>query len=143
MQAQVAMNDYFSNSGRVVDSEADSSERTYALFNHLVGFANLGTGGIPVFGVVLAAVMWQIRAKDSPFLDDHGRDATNFQISLILWGLIFTIAAIPTLGLSLLGYLFVFVISLVGQIRGAMAAHRGEYYRYPCCFRFIKAPGEA
>ena len=140
MQAQATMDDYFTNSGRVVDGEADSSERTYALFNHLVGFVNLGTG-IPLLGAVFALIMWQVRAKDSPYLDDHGREATNFQISLILWTVIFTVALVFTLGLSVIGYLFVLVISLVGQIRGAIAAHRGEYYRYPCCFRFIK--GEA
>jgi len=137
-----AMTDYFSNNGRVVDADSTSDERLYATFNHLAGFANLGSGGLPILGLVCAAIMWMIRGKDSPFLDDHGREATNFQISLILWTVIFTIALVFTLGLSVLGYIFVFILGLVGQLRGAMAAHRGEYYRYPCCFRFIKGPEE-
>ncbi len=137
------MTDYFTNNGRVIDADADSQERLYSTFNHLVGFANLGSGGIPILGLICAAVMWMIRGKDSPFLDDHGREATNFQISLIIWGLIFTIAIPFTLGLSVLGYLVVLVMMFVGQIRGAMAAHRGEYYRYPCCFRFLKDPAES
>jgi len=28
--------------------------------------------------------MWRIKHKESPFLDDHGREAVNFQLSLLL-----------------------------------------------------------
>lgn len=146
MQAQVAMDDYFTNSGRIVDAESDSGIRTYALFNHLVSFLNLGSSGVPLVGLIAAIIMWQVRKGDSPFLDDHGREAVNFQLSFlayILGGAIFTLI---TFGLGALLYLpamlVLMVIAIVGPIRGAMAAHRGEYYRYPCCIRFLKAPDE-
>ena len=55
----------------------DSGRRTYAVFNHLVFLL------VPI-PVLPALVMWLIRKDDSPFLDDHGREAVNFQISLAL-----------------------------------------------------------
>ena len=145
MQAQAAMNEYFTNSGRVVDSDADSGERTYALFNHLVSFLNLGSSGVPLAGLIAAIIMWQVRAKDSPFLDDHGREAVNFQLSFLAYTIGGLILSVLTLGLGFLlyipGMLILIVLAIVGPVRGAMAAHRGEFYRYPCCIRFLK--GEA
>lgn len=147
MQAQAAMDDYFSNSGRVVDSDADSGERTYALFNHLVFFLNLGSSGIPLAGLIASIIMWQVRAKESPFLDDHGREAVNFQLSLLAIFIGGAILSVITFGVGLVVYipavLILIVVGIVGPIRGAMAAHRGEFYRYPCCIRFLKEPEPA
>ena len=147
MQAQVAMNDYFTNSGRLVDAESDNGTRTYALFNHLVSFLNLGNGGVPLAGLIAAIIMWKVRAKDSPFLDDHGREAVNFQLSFLAFVIGGAIFSAITFGLGLIlyipGLIALIVIGFVGPIRGAIAAHRGEYYRYPCCIRFLKAPDEA
>ena len=129
--------------GRAYDRSADSSERTYALFTHLVGFVSISSGGIPFLGLIGTIIMWRIKAAESPFLDDHGREATNFQLSLIFYTLLGVIFTIVTVGLGALlaipGMIALVVLSIIGQVRGAMAANRGEYYRYPCCVRFIKA----
>ena len=115
------------------------ASRTYALFNHLVSFLNLGNGGIPLAGLIAAIIMWQVRKGDSPFLDDHGREAVNFQLSFLAFIIGGFIASILTLGLGFLiyipGLIALIVIGFVGPIRGAIAAHRGEFYRYPCCIR--------
>ncbi len=133
--------------GRAYDQYADANERTYALFTHLVGLVSLSSGGLPLLGLIGTIIMWRIKAAESPFLDDHGREATNFQLSLILYTLLGVAFMIVTLGIGALlavpGMIAMVVLSIFGQVRGAMAAHRGEYYRYPCCVRFIKAPDEA
>lgn len=132
--------------GRAYDHSADSSERTYALFTHLVGLVSLSNGGIPLLGLIGTIIMWRIKAEQSPFLDDHGREATNFQLSLILYTVLGIAFMIVTFGIGALlavpGMIAMIALSIVGQVRGAMAAHRGEYYRYPCCVRFIKAPDD-
>lgn len=133
----------FQHLNRVRDEHADASERTYALFNHLVGFASIGSGGIPFLGLIGAIIMWRIKAKESPFLEDHGREAVNFQLSLLAYTIIGIPLSIVTFGiLAIPWYLAVLALSLVGQIRGAMAANRGEFYRYPACFRFFREPLE-
>lgn len=126
------------DNARYIDPNTPTEERTYALFTHLVGLLSLASVPVPLAGLIGTAIMWRIRAEKSPFLDDHGRDAVNFQISLLIYNIIFAILIIPTLGLSGLGFVLLLVVTLLGCIRGAMAANRGEYFRYPVTIRFLK-----
>src|SRR5438874_10498659 len=80
--------------GRAVDERAQEWERLYALFNHL----SLLTFHV-MLPVVPALVMWLIKRDRSPFVDDHGREAVNFQISLVLYALV----VIPVTGLVTCG----------------------------------------
>jgi len=123
---------------RFVDEAAPGEERTYSLYLHLVGLLSLASLPVPVAGLVGTLIMWRIKHDASPYLDDHGREAVNFQISVLLYGVVLTVLIIPTLGLAAFGHLAVVVLSLVGCIRGAMAANRGEFYRYPMTVRFLK-----
>lgn len=116
----------------VSDEHADSGERTYALFNHLVGLVSI-FDIIGLMSIIGTLIMWQIRKSDSPFLDDHGREAMNFQLSLVLFAIVSFGILIPIL----------YILRIVGCVKGAMAANKGEFYRYPCCIRFISTPPEA
>lgn len=50
---------------------------------HLSAFAG---AVFPVFGNILGPlVVWLLRRKDSPFIDFHGRQSVNFQISLTIY----------------------------------------------------------
>lgn len=140
-----AMPDETSQSGRFVDAGVPSSERTYATFNHLVGAVSLASGGIPLGGLIGTLIMWRIKANESPFLNDHGREAVNFQLSLLTYAIGGSIAlgiiTVITFGFG--AFLFpacligLNILNAIGCIRGAIAANRREYYRYPMCIRFI------
>lgn len=122
--------------GRAFDPDATESERTYAMFMHLALLLNLtGAGGIIAFIVVI--IMWQTKKDESPFLDDHGNEAVNFQISLFVWGLILGFGAILTCGISLVFLIAIPILGAVGMIFAAIAAKNGEFYRYPATMRFI------
>jgi len=133
------------NPDRFVDDLATPDERTYTTFQHLVGLLSLTSSGIPLLGLIATLIMWQIKKSQSPYLEDHGREAMNFQISLVIYAVGGAIAValfgVLTLGLGWLlfpvGGLFLIVLQLVGSIRGAMAANRGEYYRYPMTIRVL------
>jgi len=124
-----------------IPSGIDSDARSYATYTHLVPLiAHLG--GPIVLPIIAAIIMWQIKKGESPFLDDHGREATNFQISMA----IYTVVLIPlliliTCGLALIltipAAILLLVINIVGCILAAKAAHRGEYYRYPMSIRIV------
>jgi len=120
-----------------IDEHAHEGERTYATFNHLIGLLSLFDNIF--FGPIGAAIMWRIKKNESPFLDDHGREAVNFQLSLLLYFFgLSVVLGVVTFGLALpLIMIGVAALRLIGCIRGAMAAHRGEYYRYPMCIRFF------
>tara|TARA_R110002072_G_scaffold42064_6_gene117670 strand:- start:16337 stop:16786 length:450 start_codon:yes stop_codon:yes gene_type:complete len=122
--------------GKAYDPDASTDERSFAMFMHLALLLNLtGVGGVVAFIVVL--VMWITRKDESAFLDDHGREAMNFQISLFIWGLILTFGAIVTCGASLLFLIVIPIVGAIGMVLAAMAANRGEFFRYPATFRFI------
>jgi uncharacterized protein len=116
----------------VSDEHADSGERTYALFNHLIGMMSI-FDVIGLMSIIGTLIMWQIRKSDSPFLDDHGREAMNFQLSLVLFAIVSFGILIPIL----------YILRIIGCVKGAMAANKGEFYRYPCCIRFISTPPES
>lgn len=141
-------------SERYVDPTVDNGTRTYGIFQHLVALLSAMDGGIGFLGLIGSVIMWRIKAGESVFLDDHGREAVNFQISLVVYavgGVAAGVAfSIVTFGIGALVFTLtpVFAVGLialrlVGCIRGAMAASRGEYYRYPMCIRFIKGPADA
>jgi hypothetical protein len=131
------------------DNAAGEHERNFAMLVHLAGLLNLVGGTILLLGLIVTAAMYIFRSKESPFANDHAREALNFQISLVLWLLIGTVAAIVfttiTFGLGLVlvlplavaGAITLIVLSLVGCIRGAIFASRGQYYRYPVTIRVL------
>ncbi|MBL8764456.1 MAG: DUF4870 domain-containing protein [Phycisphaerae bacterium] len=120
--------------GRFVDPAATPDERTWAVGMHITHLANHFF--VPV---VLVLVLWLIKRNDSPFIEDHGKEALNFQISLLIYSLLGIPVAFVTLGLgAIIWYPAIVILGLVGMIRAMIAANRGEYYRYPMCLRLVK-----
>ncbi len=129
--------------GRFVCEDSSADDRTYATLMHLVLLAHVI---IPYLSIIALLVMWNVKKKDSVYIADHGREAMNFQISLIIYSIILPIIAFP-IGLMffivgaipavILAALFPYVLGLVGMIMAAMAANRGEVFRYPMTIRFL------
>lgn len=119
------------------DDAGSPEVRTYATFTHVVPLiAHLG--GPFLVPLIAAIIMWQIKKDQSPFLDDHGRESTNFQLSMLIYAVIvLPIAAIITCGLGALLAIPLIILNIVGCVLAAKAAHRGEYYRYPMSIRFF------
>lgn len=102
------------------------NERSDALTIHLMGV---------FMGVLGVLIFWLMKRKTSDFVDQHGKDAMNFQITAIL--AIF--ASIPLM-LVLVGFvllLVVIVLMYVFPIIAAVKANKGELYRYPLTIRFL------
>src|SRR5690606_32342629 len=103
-----------------------NEERQWALFTHLSALA----GFIIPFGNLLGPlVMWQVKKNEMPFVDDQGKEALNFQITVTLAMIVSLI-----LTLVLIGILLMFVVgtgALVLTILAAIKANNGEYSRYP------------
>lgn len=129
--------------GRWVDDTCTADDRTFAMFTHLTLLAHMA---IPFVAVIIPILMWMNKKDTSPYIADHGREAVNFQLSLMLYSIILPIIAIP-IGLLLfvvgvaitvpIAAVFPYVLGLVGMILAAMAANRGEMYRYPMTIRFL------
>ena len=106
-----------------------SDDRTIALLTHLSGI---------VLGFIVPLIIWLIN-KDKPeksFVTDQAKEALNFQITVTIAGFAVAIISVVTLGLGAILYL-AFVVAIVFQIMGAVAANRGEAYRYPLNWRLV------
>lgn len=110
-----------------------NSERNWAVLCHLGGF---GLYLIPTVGHVLVPlVIWLLKRNESPFIDENGREALNFQISVTIYGVIAGVLAFVLVGFVLLAALavFQFVLMVIASVR----ASQGESYRYPLTLRLI------
>lgn len=91
---------------------------------------------IPLLGHIIGPlVIWLIKKENSPFVDYHGKEALNFQISTTIYGFVCTLLTIVVIGVPLLIALFIFWF--IVMIIAAVKANDGHHYRYPLSIRFF------
>jgi uncharacterized protein len=92
-------------------------------------------------GVLGPLVVLILKGNESAFVRRHAVESLNFQISLLIYLVVAGVAAVFTLGLALLVILpvalVIGVLALIAIIRGTLAGHRGEEFRYPLCIRLV------
>jgi uncharacterized Tic20 family protein len=112
--------------------EGDAEARQWAMFAHLsalVGFL------IPFGNLIGPLVIWQVK-KEMPFVEDQGKEALNFQITVTIAGVVAAILMLVLIGIILLP--IIAIVALVLTIIAAIRANSGEAYRYPFTLRLIK-----
>ncbi len=115
-------------------SELSPSDRNYAVFCHLSGLA-LFTG-IPFGNLLLPLVLWAARRDESWFIDEHGKEAINFQISVTIYLLLSALLVCLLVGIPLL--IFVLIFNVVCMIMAAVNVSGPEFYRYPMTIRLLR-----
>ena len=81
-------------------------------------------------------IVWLIKRDDAPEIDAHGKEAINFQISMLIYNVVAAIFC-----LILVGFVFLFVLWILNAIFvivAAIQASDGKFYRYPMTIRFIQ-----
>ena len=81
-------------------------------------------------------VIWLIKKDTMPFVNDQGKEALNFQITVFIAIVISWILAFVLIGLLLMP--LVGIANLVLCIIAGIKANNGESYRYPFALRLIK-----
>lgn len=110
-----------------------AEEKQWALFAHLSSLV----GVIIPFGSVLGPlVIWLIKKDTLPFVDDQGKEALNFNITVAIAFVISAILMLVVIGLFLM--ILVGIAWLVLTIIATIKASNGEAYRYPFTLRLIK-----
>jgi uncharacterized Tic20 family protein len=116
------------------DQELGSNARRWAMFCHLAGLAWMMVWPLPIIGGVVATlIVWQIKKDDAPFIDRSGKQAFNFQLSMLIYS---AVLAITVIGVFLVPV--VAVLNIVFTIIAAIRAGDGKGYRYPLSIEFIK-----
>jgi uncharacterized protein len=118
------MNGHFSSS---------KDERTWALIAHLSALVGCF---IPLGNVLGPLVVWLIKREGSAFVDTHGKEALNFNLTVTIYAAIATVLMFVIIGAFLMIALFVFWV--ICMIMAAIKVNEGNDYRYPLTIRFIK-----
>ncbi|NLE29456.1 MAG: DUF4870 domain-containing protein [Phycisphaerae bacterium] len=108
-------------------------EKKWAMFCHLAGFALF----IPLFigQIVAPLILWLIKKDESSFVDDQGKEALNFQITMTIYLAIAAFLSFILIGIPILFLLVIF--DIVMMIKAVNAVTKGEYFRYPYTLRLI------
>lgn len=111
----------------------DSVSRTAAAI-HLSALVGLLGNGIGF--LVAPLVIWLLKRDDDPALDWHGKEAVNFQLTMLAAMLVSLVLLV--VGIGLIGIFVVGALMVVLPIVAGIKALNGEDWEYPLTYRFIQ-----
>ncbi|MBB72479.1 MAG: hypothetical protein CMF50_08785 [Legionellales bacterium] len=91
---------------------------------------------IPFLNIILPLIVWSMKKNMDEFIDYHGKEAINFQISILIYTILSILLCLIVIGFFLLVALFFF--NIIAVIVAGISAAKGERFHYPLCIRFIK-----
>ena len=108
----------------------EKDEKTMGMFAHILG---------AVISFVGPLIIWLVKKDESPFVDDQGKEALNFQITVaIAFVAVAVIANLPIIKVvACFAYPALWIGNLVLSIMGGLAANKGIAHRYPFALRLI------
>ncbi|HZZ80451.1 MAG TPA: DUF4870 domain-containing protein [Gemmataceae bacterium] len=98
--------------------KVSADDKLWGMLAHIAGL--LG------FGLIGPLVIMLIYKDKSKYVTAHAKEALNFDITMVL------------ICMTCIGVLFAAPVSLIYHIIAAMAANRGEEFKYPFTLRLIK-----
>ncbi len=115
----------------------NQDERTMAMLIHLLSLLT---------GFIGPLILWLIKRDQSRYIDFHGKECLNFNLSYLLY---IAVCMGITIGVGLitfgLGVIFImplfFVIGIgfyILEILACVAAHNSQWHRIPLTIRFIR-----
>lgn len=77
-----------------------TSEKNLATFTHL---STLSQYIIPFGNYIFPILIWTSKKEQSEFIDHHGKQAINFQLSVLIYSLVMAAIALPILIFTVFG----------------------------------------
>lgn len=109
-----------------------SDENMWAMFIHLSQFCSFI---LPLSGLIVPIVLWQVKKNESAVIDKHGRIVANWIATAFIFGIVFSLLAFIVIGIPLLFALA--VVGIVFPIIGGVKANNGEVWPYPLSIKFF------
>lgn len=126
-------------------SGLSAEERQWAMFAHLAALAGglVTAGWAASLGCFLGPlVVWLVKRETMPFVDDQGKEALNFNITVAIVFLGLAVLSVVTFGIGLIiavpAWIVIGIGWLVLTIIAAIKANEGVAYRYPFTLRLVK-----
>lgn len=109
------------------------TDDTWAMFMHLSQFCSYV---VPLSGMIVPLVIWQLKKNDSVVIDRHGRIVANWILTKLILLIVFAALCLVVIGIPLL--IALAIVNIVFPIIGAVKAANGEAWAYPCSMTFFK-----
>lgn len=110
------------------------NEKQWGAINHISALLGLL---LPMALVLGPLLVWMLKRNESAFINEQGKQAVNFQLTILLASFVFML-----LGYGMKLLMAISAIILVGgmvfAVIAAFSVYQGKSYRYPYAFRFIK-----
>jgi uncharacterized Tic20 family protein len=103
------------------------------MLSHLL--ALVGYFAIPFGNIIAPLIIYLAKKDESRFVADQARESLNFQISVLIYGVVSGVLMLVLIGLLLLP--IVMLMGIVLTIIAAVKAANGESYRYPLTIRLV------
>ncbi len=110
-----------------------SEEKQMGMFIHL---SRLLDAFIFPVGAIVTIVLWQTQKDKMPALDAHGKMATNWLISSVIYGVVSIVLMFVLIGF--LTGIALWIMMIVFPIIGGIKANNGELWEYPLTIKFLK-----
>ncbi len=115
--------------GRLREPSLGHGHRQSAILIHVfVAIGAISAGPL----LLVPLILWLVNRDESAFVDDHGREAINFILSMLLFTLILVISIVGLVVAWVPG-----ILMIILPIRAALIASKREYIRYPMTIRFF------
>jgi len=112
----------------------EQQTRQWAMFIHLgllAGFV------LPLAGLVLPIVLWQVKKNELPGVDVHGQIVCNWIISQLLYAVVGGVLCLAC-GIGFLILIPLAIVGIVFPIIGGIKANNGEVWPYPMSIKWLK-----
>ena len=116
--------------------QPNHEERQWAMLCHISALLMYATA---IGGFVAPLIIWLMKRDTMPFVDDQGRETVNFQITIMLALMVAFPFCLIVIGIPIVVGLL--LLHFVTTIIGAIKSSEGVLYRYPFCWRVIRARG--
>lgn len=115
----------------------DESARNWGMLAHVSGIVASSMVGMGFVGPLL---IWLLKRDDHPFVALNAAEALNFQLSMLLYGVMLVLVSLSVIGLIVTIPLGVigFVLWLVLPVVAAVKTSRGEAWSYPFTIGFVR-----
>lgn len=87
-------------------------------------------------GFLVPLIIMLTKGQSDPFVRANAAESLNFNLTVLLGMIVSAVLVLVFVGI--VGLIVIPIVALILQILGAIAANRGEVYRYPVSIRFVK-----
>ena len=107
-------------------SSDDRETNMWAMFIH---FSILCGWAVPLAGLVVPIILWQVKKDDLPGTVPHAHVVLNWIVTSLVYGLICFILTFIFIGI--LGFIALGIATILFAVIGGVKANNGELWEYP------------